>query len=90
MTFFISLVKFIHSIGEKTEGGTDKDASGFSLFQLGGNLDHTVSGGDHIIDDDHILAFYIGTQELMSDDRVLYRLRYGHSHDVCRTYPYPR
>ena len=32
-TFFISLVKFIHSIGEKTEGGTDKDASGFSLFQ---------------------------------------------------------
>ena len=70
-TFLISLVELVHTVGEKTKSSTDEDAAGFSLFQLGGNLDHAVSRGDHIVDDDHILALYVSTQELMSNDGVL-------------------
>ena len=42
-----------------------------TLFDLLCNIEHTLSGRDHIIDDNNILALNGIAKELMSNDRVL-------------------
>src|SRR5699024_9617023 len=64
------LVKAVQSVGEQTEGGADKDLAGLSLFQGSGNLTHAFTGGNHVVDNEHVLALHVRAEELIGDDGV--------------------
>ena len=66
----ICLVKSVKTGGEEAEGGEDKDLIGFALLEGACHFQNTLAGGDHIIYDDHILAFYAGTEEFMGHNGV--------------------
>ena len=66
----ISLGELVQTVGEETKSGEDEDLICLALLQSSGNFQHAFAGGDHIINDDHILALYAGAQELMSYDGV--------------------
>ena len=70
IAFLIVSIEFLQTIGEEAEGGADKDVVSAALFDLFCNVKHTLTGGDHIVDDNHILTFDISTEELMGNDRV--------------------
>lgn len=70
VAFLICLVELLQAVGEQTEGGKDEDPVGFAALQLGSNLQNTLAGGDHVINDDQILAGHVGTEELMGNDGV--------------------
>ena len=55
---------------EQTVGCADEYTSGFTLFELTGNIQHTFSGCDHVINDNNIFALYGITEEFVSNDRV--------------------
>ena len=65
VSVFVCSVKTFQAIGEKPEGGAHKNLGSAPLFQQPCYFQHTVSGRDHIIDDDHIFAGYVRTQEFM-------------------------
>ena len=69
--FFVIFIKFGYAICKQTVGCADEYTSCLTLFQLTGNIQHTLSGRDHIVDDDNILAFYRVAKEFMSYDRIL-------------------
>ena len=54
----VGLVESFHTICEQAECGGCEDPFCFSPLQLCGNLDDAVSLGDHVVDDDHILALH--------------------------------
>lgn len=68
---FIRLVKGFQSVGEQAEGTADEDAFCIHFLQLTGGIKHAFTGGNHIIDDDNILAVNIVPQEFMSDNGIL-------------------
>ena len=85
---FVGFVEFFQAIGEETEGGTDIDSTGTSFFEERGNFKYCISGGNHIIDENHVFAFKVWLQGI----RRL-RLDGGHllvwnNQDVCSTFPY--
>ena len=63
-------VEFFHSICEESEGGAHEDLTCSFVLQKCGNFQHAVAGGDHVINNDHILARNIGSQKLMGNDRI--------------------
>lgn len=63
---FIGLIKFIQSVGKETEGGTEEYLVGIHILQKLGTFDHAVAGGNHVVDDDHVFAGDVGSQEFMS------------------------
>ena len=69
-TLLIIFIKFGKSLCEKTISSTDKYSFGFSLLDLFGNIQHTFSGCDHVINDNNIFALYGITEEFVSNDRV--------------------
>ncbi len=58
---FVALIELAHAIREQSEGGADEYSLGPHVLKLHGSVDHAGTGGDHIIDDDDILAGYIGS-----------------------------
>lgn len=48
-------VEFFHSICEESEGGAHEDLTCSFVLQKCGNFQHAVAGGDHVINNDHIL-----------------------------------
>ena len=42
----------------------------FSLFQLRCNFQGAFAGGNHVVNDNHILAFYACSKKFMSYDRI--------------------
>ena len=68
--FLVSPVKPLQAAGKEAEGCTHINVARFALLQELCHLDHTVSGGDHIVDDDHILSFHGGTEKFMLYDRI--------------------
>ena len=71
ITLFIVFIKFIKTVREKTECGADEYPARIAFFYLSCNVQHASARGDHIVDDDHILAVYVVPEEFMGDDRVL-------------------
>ena len=67
----IGLVKLRKACGEDAEGGADEDTARIALVQLSGDLQGGVAGGDHIVNDDDVLAFYGSPQEFMGQYRIL-------------------
>src|SRR5699024_1104951 len=67
-SFLISLIKSLQTVGEQSEGRTHKDAACFAALQLCCNIDHTVAGRNHIINNNDILTFYIASQKLMRNN----------------------
>ena len=68
--FFVGFIELCHAVGEQTKGGTHEDFVGSPVFEELSYLEHAVTGGDHIVYDDHIFATNISSQEFMSNDRV--------------------
>ena len=66
----VSVVKFFETIGEKAESRADINPSSSPLLQKSSRFDYCVSGGNHIVDENHILAFQIGPQKFISRDGV--------------------
>ena len=69
-TVLVSFVKFFHSFGEETEGGTDKDLAGAAFLKKRCDLKDALTGRNHIIDQDDIFAFKLWSEELVSCDRM--------------------
>ena len=69
-SFFVGFVEFGQSVGEQAEGGAHEDFVGSAVFQKLGYFEHAVTGGDHIVYDDHVFAANVSAQEFVSDDRV--------------------
>ena len=69
-SFFISPVEFVQAAGEQPEGGEDEYLVRPAVLQLRSHLQHAVPGGDHVIDDDHVLALHAGAQEFVGDDGI--------------------
>ena len=55
-TILIGTVKFFKTAGEQSERCADKDPACVALLQLACDVNHAVSGGDHIVDDDNVFA----------------------------------
>lgn len=66
----VGFVETVQARCEKTKSRKYKNSVGTTLFQCGGNFQHTLAGGDHIVYDDHILTLYAGAEELVCDDGV--------------------
>ena len=71
IAFLIVSIEFLQTICEEAEGGADKDVVSAALFDLFCNVEHTLTGGDHIVDDDNIFSCYGIAEKLMCHDRVL-------------------
>ncbi len=69
-TLLIRLVKCGKTVRENTKCSTDKYAFGFHCFELPGGVDHAVSRGDHIVNDNDVFALNIISQKLMGDNRI--------------------
>ena len=65
-----SFVEFFHAVCEKPEGGAHEDLACPFTLQKCGDFQHTVAGGYHVINYDHILACNIRAQKLMCNDRI--------------------
>ncbi len=48
---FIRLIKLVQPGSKESKGRSGKDAVCLALFQVGGNLDHALAGGDHVVYD---------------------------------------
>ena len=66
----MALPEGIQSVGEEAEGRADNDTFCAALFQIPCGVQHALAGGDHVVDDHHILAGDAGAQEFMSHDGV--------------------
>ena len=66
----ISLIKLLKPVRKQPEGCSREDPSCLALLQLARHIQNAVSRGDHIIQDNHILALHRGTQEFMGNNRV--------------------
>ena len=66
----VGLVKFLDAAGEQAEGNENEDSARLALFERSCDFEDTVTGGEHVVDHDHVLAFDAGAQEFVRDDRV--------------------
>src|SRR5699024_4073455 len=71
VAFLIVLVKVIKAFCEKAKGGADENPSRAPVLDLSCHIQHTFSGGDHIVHDDHMFSLDVFPQEFMGDDGVL-------------------
>lgn len=65
---FVGFVEFFQAIGEETKGGTDIDSTCTSFFEERGNFKYCISGGNHIIDENHVFAFKVWSKEFVGSD----------------------
>ena len=68
---FIGFVEFLDAVCEQAKGLADEYSFRFALFELSRHFDDAVAGRKHVVDHDHVLAFYAGAQEFMGNNRVL-------------------
>ena len=69
--FLIVSVKFIHTFCKQTVSSADEYTVGVTFFDLFGNVKHTFSRRNHVVDDNNVFTFYRVAKELMSYDGVL-------------------
>ena len=65
----VCAVEFADAAGKDAESRADKNALRLLALQELSGLKHLVSGGDHVVDDNDILAIHAGPEELVRDDR---------------------
>jgi hypothetical protein len=53
---FISFIKGIETIAEKTEGTANIDVSCTHILKTLCNVNHRIAGGNHIVNNDNVLA----------------------------------
>ena len=70
IAFFIGFIKILQSGCEQSECAADKDTFCVHGFQLSGGVNHTVTGGNHIIYDDDIFTIDIISEKLMCNNRI--------------------
>ena len=66
----MSLIKFLESVCKQSESRADINSSCSSFLEERRNLKNCITGRDHIIDQDHIFALKVWTEEFVSCDRV--------------------
>ncbi len=70
ISFFISLVELVQTASEEWEGNSSKDAIGFALFELIGQIKDAVARSQDIIRDQNVFAFHVNAQIFMRDDGI--------------------
>ena len=70
-TFLVSLIEALKTVGKESEGGKVEDSLCTALLDLLCNVKERVAGGDHIVNDDNVLARQILTEVFVRDDGVL-------------------
>ena len=67
----VSLIHTVKTVAEETEGGKYEDALCALIFKLLRNVDNRIAGGDHIVNDNNVLALYVTSEILVSNYGVL-------------------
>ena len=67
----VSLIDSLVAVAEETEGGEYEDSLSALVLKLLSNVKNGLAGGDHIINDDNILALNVSAEVLVSYDGVL-------------------
>ena len=84
----MSLIKFLESVCKQSESRADINSACSSFLEERRNLKNCITGRNHIIDQDHIFALKVWTEEFVSCDRVTSVDSSWSNPDVCNTYPY--
>ena len=63
-------VELCQTLAEQAEGCEDEDAAGAHLFQLSGDVQHRLAGGDHVVGDDQVLPGHVVAQEFVGHNGV--------------------
>ena len=72
ISLLIGLVEDAESVCEQAESGAQKDALRVHiLLELSGGIEDRAAGGDHIVDDDRVLAVEVCAEELVGNDGIL-------------------
>ena len=71
ISLFVVFVEEVQTVGEQTERGADENAPCAPLAKLPADVEHAAAGGDHIVDNDHVLAPELVAEIFVSDDRIL-------------------
>ena len=66
----VLLAEALHTVCEETEGCADNDALAAAVFQILRGVHHALAGGNHIVDDQHILVLHARAEELVGHNRV--------------------
>ena len=67
----VGLVDIIKTVAEQTEGSKGEDTVSTLLLELSCYVDNRVTGGNHIVYDNNVLARYLTAEILVSNDGVL-------------------
>ena len=70
VAFFVSIIEFIKTVCEESECRADVNLTCTLLFQERSDFQDCITGRDHIIDEDHILAFDLRSEEFICSDRM--------------------
>ena len=71
VAFVIIVVETVKAVCEKPESSAYKDSAGIAFLELLCHIQHTPSGRDHIIYDDHIFPAHVVAEKFVCDDRIL-------------------
>ena len=72
IALFIGLVKYVQSVCEQAKGRAEEDTLCVHvLLELSGSVQDGTAGGDHIVDNDRVLAVKVRAEELVGDDGIL-------------------
>ena len=69
-SLIIILVKLCKSPRKQTKGSAHKNLPGLPALQLLGHIHDTLTRGNHVVDDEHVLTLHAGSQELMCHDGI--------------------
>ena len=69
-TLFVCFVQSFKAVAEQTEGSEYEDAASALFFELSGNVDDGFTGGDHIVDNDHVFTVDVSAKVFVRFDGV--------------------
>ena len=69
-TLLICLIKLFQSVRKQTKCRTHKDFSCTAAFEILCYINHTVTGRNHVVNDQQIFSAHIAAQKLMRHDRI--------------------
>ena len=70
-TVLVSLIEALKTVGKESEGGKSINSLRAALLDLLCNVEERVTGGDHIVNDDDVLAVKILAEIFVSNYGVL-------------------
>ena len=69
-SLFVRFIHVLESVAEEAKRSEHENSVGALALKLLSNVDYGVSGGDHIVDNNYVLAFNIAAKIFVSNDGV--------------------